>query len=450
MNNPPIACLAVGSNTRILMTTPLKGRALASTLALFATYSFASGFQINEHSAAGLGRAFAGEGAMADSAAVLGRNPAAMMMFDQTAISVAATMVDPDYSVEGEFVTPLGSSPASHDNAGPNAVVPAAYMIQPLNERWALGFAMMTNYGLGTRFDDSFGANEGRLPGAAGLLAGETSLMSVNLNPNVAYRINEQWSLGAGINYTMATGYVDRVAANGESNGAHQTLANFDGAGNGWGWNLGTLFEIDQDNRLALTYRSQIDVELEGDYHGTIGTVPGTSADASVDIPMPAIAEFSGYHRLNQQFALHYSIMWTDWSQFDELKATSGQCTLPGGVCLEKNEQLADAMRYAVGATWYLNSQWEARAGIAYDESAVQADHATISLPDSDKWWYSLGATYHFDERKSIDVGMSYIDGEESPVREGIMHNDPSNRLYFEGQNEGNAFLASVQFNMLF
>ncbi len=83
------------------MTTPFKRSTLASVLALLATHASASGFQINEHSAAGLGRAFAGEGAIADSAAVLGRNPAAMMMFDKTAVSVAATMVDPDYSVDG-------------------------------------------------------------------------------------------------------------------------------------------------------------------------------------------------------------------------------------------------------------------------------------------------------------------------------------------------------------
>ncbi|MGY3887239.1 outer membrane protein transport protein [Aeromonas aquatica] len=434
------------------MTTPFKLSILASALALLATNASASGFQINEHSASGLGRAFAGEGAIADNASVLGRNPAAMMMFDRTTVSMAATMVDPDYSVDGAFVTDLpgnrfdSSTTASHGNAGPNAVVPAAYMIQPINEQWAVGFAMMTNYGLGTRFDDSFGA--GSNP-AAGLLAGETSLMSVNLNPNVAYRINEQWSLGAGVNYTIATGYVDRVNPNANPNGSHNTLANFDGSGNGWGWNVGGLFEINQDNRLALTYRSQIDVELEGDYTGAVGA-PGYKADATVDVPMPAIAEFSGYHRLNQQFALHYSVMWTDWSAFEKLEAVSEQCNLPGGVCLSKNEQLQDAMRYAVGATWYVNPQWEARVGVAYDESAVQREHATISLPDADKWWYSAGATYHLDETKSIDFGMTYINGEASEVKEGVHNNEPGQPFYFEGNNEGNAFLASVQFNMLF
>ena len=49
------------------MTTPFKRSTLASVLALLATHASASGFQINEHSAAGLGRAFAGEGAIADS-----------------------------------------------------------------------------------------------------------------------------------------------------------------------------------------------------------------------------------------------------------------------------------------------------------------------------------------------------------------------------------------------
>ncbi|WP_339380167.1 BREX system Lon protease-like protein BrxL [Aeromonas media] len=82
--------------------------------------------------------------------------------------------------------------------------------------------------------------------------------------------------------------------------------------------------------------------------------------------------------------------------------------------------------------------------------TAVQSEHATISLPDADKWWYSAGATYHIDESKSIDLGMAYINGEASGVKEGIHNNDPGQPFYFEGNNEGNAFLASVQFNMVF
>ena len=58
-----------------------------------------------------------------------------------------------------------------------------------------------------------------------------------------AYRVNgKQWSLPGRYLHTLATGYVDRVDANGNANGAHNTLANFDGAGSGWGWNLVTLF----------------------------------------------------------------------------------------------------------------------------------------------------------------------------------------------------------------
>mgnify|MGYP002144923380 CR=1 FL=1 len=219
---------------------------------------------------AGLGRAFAGEGAIADSAAVLGRNPAAMMMFDKTAVSVAATMVDPDYSVDGAFVADLpgsrfdSSTPASHGNAGPNAVIPAAYMIHPVNDQWAVGFAMMTNYGLGTRFDDSFGA--GSHP-AAGLLAGETSLMSVNLNPNVAYRVNEQWSLGAGINYTT---FFDE-----EGRGA---LAGTDvSVDSSWGLAGQVGLDMAINDRWFVNASAWL-IDIDTDVHTAVGTI-NTSID---------------------------------------------------------------------------------------------------------------------------------------------------------------------------
>lgn len=73
--------------------------AAAITLATFNSYS--ASFQLNETSASGLGRAFAGDAVIADDAAVLARNPAAMALFDKAAFSLAATYVDPGVNIKG-------------------------------------------------------------------------------------------------------------------------------------------------------------------------------------------------------------------------------------------------------------------------------------------------------------------------------------------------------------
>jgi long-subunit fatty acid transport protein len=102
-----------------------------------------------------MGRAFAGEAAIADNASVLSRNAAAMTRFDTMAFSGGFIYVHPDVNIEGTTRVPTPKGPVSldagaHDIAG-DAWVPNAYLIVPLNEQWRLGLAATSYYGLGVK-----------------------------------------------------------------------------------------------------------------------------------------------------------------------------------------------------------------------------------------------------------------------------------------------------------
>jgi long-chain fatty acid transport protein len=335
-------------------------------------------------------------------------------------------------------------APASESGIAPAAFVPASYFIQPLNDQWAWGIGIFSNYGLSTEYSKTFPAGAG---------AGDTELMTFNINPNIAYRINEHFSVGAGINAVYGAAELNRYAGllgplNPPSQGGplatDTRLAHLKGDTWGFGWNVGTLYEVNENHRFALTYRSQVDMSFDGDFQGL--TSGNRTVDGNLKLDLPAQAEFAGYHRLNQQFAVHYSVNWTDWSAFQELKATSGQCA--GGVCLQKDEKFKDSTRYSIGGTWYINPAWEARMGFAYDNTPIEADYRSLSIPDSDRIWYSAGATYHINTDMSVDFGMAYLDGKEVDVNEGLRSHSDS--LRWKGTSHGNAFLASAQFNMKF
>ncbi len=427
------------------MTTAFfKKSLIAAAVTLASTQTFAAAFQLNEHSASGLGRAYAGEAAIADNAAVLSRNPAAMTTFDKMALSVSGTYIKPDVDVAGDiYAGPTKLAPSSESDIAPDAFVPATYFIQPLNDQWAWGIGLFSNYGLSTEYSKTF---------AAGAGAGDTELLTFNINPNIAYRINSSFSVGAGINAVYAAAELNRYAGalSAAIPGANSDtrLAHLKGDTWGFGWNVGTLYEINENNRLALTYRSQVDLSFDGDFQGA--TSGNRVVDGNLKLDLPAQAEFAGYHRLNQQFAVHYSVNWTDWSAFQELKATSSGCNMPGqpGVCLNKPEKFKDSTRYSLGGTWYVNPSWEARIGFAYDNTPIEPEYRSLSIPDSDRVWYSAGATYHIDKDMSVDFGMAYLDGKEVDVNEGLRSHDDG--LRWKGTSHGNAFLASAQFNMKF
>ena len=427
------------------MTTAFfKKSLIAAAVTLASTQTFAAAFQLNEHSASGLGRAYAGEAAIADNAAVLSRNPAAMTTFDKMALSVSGTYIKPDVDVAGDiYAGPTKLAPSSESDIAPDAFVPATYFIQPLNDQWAWGIGLFSNYGLSTEYSKTF---------AAGAGAGDTELLTFNINPNIAYRINSSFSVGAGINAVYAAAELNRYAGalSAAIPGANSDtrLAHLKGDTWGFGWNVGTLYEINENNRLALTYRSQVDLSFDGDFQGA--TSGNRVVDGNLKLDLPAQAEFAGYHRLNQQFAVHYSVNWTDWSAFQELKATSSGCNMPGqpGVCLNKPEKFKDSTRYSLGGTWYVNPSWEARIGFAYDNTPIEPEYRSLSIPDSDRVWYSAGATYHIDKDMSVDFGMAYLDGKEVDVNEGLRSHDDG--LRWKGTSHGNALLASAQFNMKF
>ncbi|ROS00243.1 long-chain fatty acid transport protein [Sinobacterium caligoides] len=424
------------------MSLKMKALPFAITAATVSLSSYGAGFQVSEQSASGLGRAFAGEAAVADNAAVIARNPAAMTRFKRAEVSGAITVIDADIDVDSTDGN--GRHQTAHDIA-PTQAVPAAYFVQPINDKLAFGLGLFSNYGVTSDYDESF---------APGTAAGKTSLITLNLNPSLAYKVNDQLSVGGGISLVYADAeLIRRYGADANWFPTHPAPSDktIELAGDtySWGWNVGGLYEFDENNRFGLSYRAQVDLNFEGDFTDYTGQVVpglpspgGQKVDGELDIVLPATAEFSGFHQLNDRVSVQYSILWTDWSAFKEIKATSSDCSYHGqsGVCLAKDEDFEDSMRYAVGASYLLNPQWTLRAGLAYDEKGGQP---TLSIPDSNRYWYTAGATYHYSDSLSFDAGLAYVQSEEASFTEGGTLLDDDYAL----KSNGDAYLASLQVN---
>ncbi|CZF81453.1 MULTISPECIES: outer membrane protein transport protein [Grimontia] len=386
-------------------------RTLLSTAIALATFqAHGAGFQISEHSASGLGRAFAGEAAIADNAAVAVRNPAAMTMFDAAQVSGGLSFIQPDVDAKVSDASLNGTTLGAdeHSDVAPDALVPNFHYVRPLNDKMAVGFSTFSNFGLSTEYPTD---------SPAGAIGGQTELLTVDFNANLAYEVSDQLSLGVGLNAVYADAELKRqkgILSSGFVLGGSATdeISYLAGDGWGFGWNAGALWQFNENNRVGASYRSKVDITLEGDYRGTSAT--GTVA-GELELNLPDIFEFSGFHKLGEQWAVHYSAMRIGWSSFQELRATSSQClSLSGqGVCLQKDEKWENTWRYSLGATYYLNDKWELRAGYAKDESPVPDAHRTLSIPDTERDWYSLGATYYATDNLSIDAGFAYLSGDD-------------------------------------
>jgi len=160
--------------------------------------------------------------------------------------------------------------------------------------------------------------------------------------------------------------------------------------------------------------------------------------------------EVSGYHKVAPQWAVHYSLAYTSWSQFQELRATDSN----GNDLFLKDESYHDAYRIALGTSYFYDKNWTFRTGIAFDDSPVPSDKRSISIPDQDRLWLSAGASYAFNDNASVDVGVSYMHGQSVTIKEGT---DPVATARNGGvatpytfNSEGKAWLYGASFNYKF
>ncbi|MFV8451691.1 outer membrane protein transport protein [Vibrio campbellii] len=423
----------------------LLSAAVAFGLLSTSSVANAAGFQLAEYSATGLGRTYAGEAAMADNAGAQWRNPAMLTYLEGTQVSVGAIYVNPNIDVDGTSTFVNGSNKASSHDFAHDAVIPNFYLSHQYNDKFAIGLAFGTNYGMETDLGKDF---------AAANFGNEASVTSMEANLNAAYKLNEALGIGGGIRYIIADGSIGAVMPPQmglvKPTLPGQTLKYMEGDDTAWGWQVGAAWQINENNRLGFAYKSAVDLTLEGHANGIAFNPmnPNAKKAGSMDLTLPATAELASFHQLNDQLAVHASINWTDWSSFKELVAD-----FPDKSDLIKSENWEDNYRFAVGTTYKLDQKWTLRSGVAYDMSAVDDKYRTTTIPETDRLWLSVGAGYEWSKNLTLDAGFTYIFAKDAPISEPRDASDNEAAGFggaFEGEVTGNVWLIGVQANYTF
>jgi len=368
----------------------------AAILGLTSASLFGAGFQLAERSTSGLGRAFSGEAAIGDDASVLASNPAGMILLEDNSISVGLQYINPHVGAEG--TSPFAAGQISDNDIATDAYVPYLYYTRKINDKLTVGVGMFASFGLATDYSTGFANRAGT----------ETSeITTFTINPSIAYRINDAWTIGAGFDLLHVEGRLT------SRNPFTQTRA-IDIRGDDWGygWNVGILHEMNDRTRFGLHYRSAIHVKVDGDATGT--SVPGGKQDAVLRTDLPDTVELSAYHELNDQWAIHGDVIWTNWSRFHKIQPVVDG--LPTNA-LRVNTDWEDSYRYALGTTYKHSDDLTFRMGIALDESPVSTSKRTLRIPDGDRLWLSIGATIKLNDCYNLDIAYTHIFADSNTIR---------------------------------
>ena len=369
----------------------------------FATQTYAAGFQLSEQSAIQMGRAMAGAGVVGDDLSAVHYNPAGMTLLSGTRMQATGTWVAVNLDYEGD-------SGQSENGRLKGQIIPAGFITHQINDSLWAGLGLTVPYGMGTEFDENW---DGKDRGT------ESMILTFDINPNLAWKVNEKLSVGGGVSlqYAKAELGSGRIV----SENGHTINSNVKGDSWAWGWNVGVMFQPVETVRLGLAYRSHIAHNADG--HTTLSNVPnallnpyapGVSnlrSDMEVRIKTPDTVTLSATWEATDALRLSGTARWSKWSNFRSLNVQNLDLagTKLGTTVVENNWD--DTWFFSVGADYKLNGQWTVRGGVAYDQGPVENQYRMAVIPDTDRVWFSGGASYKYTDNLTFDFGATYIKG---------------------------------------
>ena len=396
------------------MKMTMKAAAAAVMAVCAASAAHAAGFMLTEQSAGALGRAYAGVGVDGTDISGVYYNPATMTLHPGTKIQAGFVAVGLDLAFEGSGSADDVDYDGVTENGQYNTqAIPHGYISHQLTDSMWIGLAMTVPFGMGTEYKDDWPlANRGI----------SAEVLTFDFNPNVAWKVSDKLSLGAGMSIQYAAADLKMqdkplgLSVNGE----------VDADSIAWGFNVGVMWSPLENLRFGLSYRSRVNHNADGDFTlsggnaivdgalGTLGLAQGVPYDATATISTPAWAMATAAWDVNDLLSLYATFRWTDWSSFDTLNIkTSALDRIPGknGVKTVENHW-QDTYLVSVGADLRFTNWWTFRAGIGYETSAVDdPKYRTAIIPDADRLWLALGSSFKATENMQIDISAAWLHG---------------------------------------
>ena len=411
---------------------------LTTLTCLIPSHALSAGFQTYEYSGTGLGRAFAGEAALADNAGTQLRNPAMLTFLSGTQVSGGLIYKSPNIDVEGITHTNEGEYiTSSSKDLMASSLIPNMSVSHQINEKFYLGLSLAPSFGVDNRLHPHFKGIQ---------FGNEAKIETLEINPNFAYQINDAFSMGLGVRLIHAKASMGSKSSGGLSP-VGTNLKHFQGDDYSIGWQLGSAWQINEKHRMGFNLRSGANFSLEGNATGAAfggaHSLPG-----NMNLNLPATSEISTFHQLDKKTAIHTSLNWTDWSAFKKSEAQIPSLTPSSHVIHE--EAWMSSYRIALGATHQYDKKIKLRTGIAYDLSAANDSNRSMILPESDQIWFSLGAGYAHSKNLTLDAGLTYIYLDEAKITapQACLGSDPDAIHHggsFTGHTTGNIWLFGVQ-----
>ncbi len=375
-----------------------------SVVASACSVAQAGGFALREQSAAGQGASFAGAAAGGAGLGSMFWNPATMTQYSGLQSYFTITGIAPQSGISAKATSPTYAYGAESGDIGRSAVVPASSASYQLNDRIWLGLAVNAPHGLTTKSPLNWSGQ---------VYARTSKIFSSNVNPNVAFKVNDWLSIAAGVQVEyFKTSLKSALAATPNATG----LA-LEGDGMGYGFTAGVLLTPFAGLDLGVGYRSRMTVGLSGDVKNFPFPVLGlANTNIESDVKLPDSINVGMRYQATKDLALLAGYEWTNWSLFNSFPVMSTGPVASGAKLTSLAFGWRDGWFSSVGAEYKWDDALMLRTGLGYERSPVSLATRGLRLPDSDRIWASAGFSYKLSAKTTVDVGYTHIFAKDSEI----------------------------------
>lgn len=358
---------------------------IAGLLYMGASVALGSGFALYEGSARGNALGGALTARDPDPSAIY-YNPAAITDLEGANLEVGATVIRPTVTVE--TLTPSGA--VSTESERNHWIPPHAYGVYQFNDRVWGGFGVYSRFGLGSEFDSDW-------PGRFNNY--KANIRTLTFNPNVALKLDDRFSLAAGVSAMWFDLDLRRKLS------ILGSELDFKMTGDSWGYgyNVGARYKLSDRVALGVAYQSTVMQEVEGDVDIGLG-----NSSASGDIKLPDMLFMGIAVKPVDKVSVEVGAVYTRWSTYDELLVNIDDPTLLGRTKLRSVKKWDNVWRYQAGVEYELINDLTLRAGYIYDQTPDPDATADYLVPANDRHLGSIGMGYNWRSWQ-FDVSYTYL-----------------------------------------
>lgn len=374
------------------------GVAAAMVLAL-ASFSWGGGIEVPQQDARASAQAEAFT-AQADDASAINYNPAGLTQLEGTSITNGDTVFIPKWTFHG-------SDGAKAENRL-CSVMPHIYAESDFGlSDWRFGIGITNPFGL----KEDWGRH-----GPLTAIVDDAHLYTITITPTVAYQINEDLSIGVGLNVY----YGDLELTRNVSLGPPPTPPGrfrFRGYSTAVGASPGLMWRVDEHNTIGLVYHSPFTLDYSGNAEvktSPTKTVAGpTNSFAGVKFPQQVAVGWAV--RPISALKIEGDLVWSDWNVANHVLLDSSNPAFR----MNTPYDWKSGFQYRLGTQYNLTEHWALRAGYAFGQSAVPSNTFTPLVPDSNYHLFAAGLGYSTDNW-SIDAAYQFIFREPRHISDSI------------------------------